>query len=105
MGQNEGGESPSHTEEPDERQGTANLNERGTTMPYTFSTSTWKYEYVHGKRPRGFDLWVFLVTTNNFGVIQQDRITHIGTLTAAKKQIIERLRAGGYHRATIEVLP
>ena len=29
MGRNEGGESPSHTEEPDERQGTANLNERG----------------------------------------------------------------------------
>ncbi len=62
----------------------------------TMEFSTTDYEFVHGKKPRGFGRWAFFFDNNG----EQPWFYH-GSFTNAKKTAIAYARTQGHTRVTV----
>ena len=72
-------------------------------------TETMKYEFTHGRKPKGYGSWWLRLTgTDDQGRYTTEQYRTIGTLTDAKKQAVRMMKSeiGGVRRVVeIEVMP
>lgn len=56
---------------------------------------TWKYEYAHGKKPRGFGLWWFDIVLNydsSDRLLSFTTLTFTGSYTEAKRAAVKQAK-------------
>ena len=57
-------------------------------------TNTLKYEFTHGKKPRGYGLWMFeILATDNRGSYLTETIGRYGTMAEAKKLAVASMKS------------
>jgi len=72
-------------------------------------TETMKYEFTHGRKPKGYgNWWLRLTGTDDEGSYTTEQYSILGKLSDAKKQAVRLMKSeiGGVKRVVeIEVLP
>jgi len=74
-------------------------------MRLKMRTNTLKYEFAHGKKPRGNGLWMFeILATDGQGAYLTEQVQRHGTLGEAKSLAIKSLKTQcGRVKSIVEV--